>query len=117
MSAQTAFDFIPRIPARIEQALKVPIAARNDPETSKLAAQKITRSGKRESQQLVLVALVKKYPRRTSAELAKLSNGVIDRYAAARRLPELEQSGLARKGETKYCSVTSHKAVTWESWS
>ena len=63
-----------------------PVARAGDPRSSHEAAAQITRSGLRASQQRTVLELVRKYPGRTSAELAAQSQG-IDRWTAARRLP------------------------------
>lgn len=89
-----------------------PIARRDDPTTSHLAAADITRSGKRAVQQATVLALVEEHPGRTSAELAARSNR-IDRWAAARRLPELRAAGLVQNGPPKACAVTGKQALTW----
>lgn len=87
------------------------IARRGDPVTSHLAAEKITRSGRRAIQRQAVLALVQKYPGCTSLELARHSG--MDRYICARRLPELESAGAVRKSGQKVCSVGQRPAVTW----
>lgn len=89
-----------------------PIARRSDPETSHLAAGEVTASGRREGQLLGVLALVRKYPLSTSLELAQKST--FDRYVTARRLPELEHSGLVVKRAARLCTVGNRLAVTWE---
>lgn len=87
-----------------------PIARASDPATSHLAAEHITQSGMRSRQQHAVLALLKLYPGRTSQELARYG---IDRYALARRLPELESAGLARKGDARRCDISGRQALTW----
>ena len=99
------------IQAGIERSLRSPISAKADPETSASAARQITRSGKREGQQLAALALVKKYPGCTSFELARKSG--MDRYTLARRLPELEHGELVYKSGVKTCEVSGKSASTW----
>lgn len=89
-----------------------PIARGSDPETSHAAAADITRSGVRASQQRTVRDLVRAFPGRTSAELAARSRD-IDRWTAARRLPELRTENLVRNGEPKKCGVTGKRALTW----
>jgi len=60
-----------------------------------------------------VLELVRKYPGRTSAELAAQSQG-IDRWTAARRLPELRAAQLVRNGAERRCAVTGKRALTWE---
>lgn len=110
---QSTFDFIPR-EGTVQQALDVPIARRTDPVTSHIAARAVTESGKREGQCLAILALVRIWPRKTSAELARISQGAFDRYQTARRLPELEKAGLVRKGIARTCGVNGTQAHEWE---
>jgi hypothetical protein len=116
VSTQRAFDFIP--PATVKDAMSFPIARRLDPETSKEAALEITASGRREGQALTVLAFVRKYPGKTSSELAvkaQTSGCPYDRYVFARRLPELEKAGLVWKRNSRQCSVSGLQAHTWES--
>ena len=96
----------------IEAALQHPIAANADPETSHLAAKQITVSGRRESQLLEVLALVKKYPLSTSAELAHKSGA--DRHMVARRLPELAAGHLVSRRPARLCLVGNRMATVWE---
>jgi len=114
MSHQQTFPFIP--PSTVGAALPSPIARRSDPETSKEAAREITQSGRREGQLLVVLTLVRKYPRKTSAELAAKADlqGIpFDRYVLARRLPELEKAGLVTKLNSRKCSIGGREAHEW----
>ena len=89
-----------------------PIARNTDPVTSHQAAAELTQSGTRAAQQHAVLEAVKKFPLRTSAEIAEAAG--IDRYAAARRLPELRNSGLVRNGtESRRCGVTGKRAMVW----
>lgn len=65
----------------------VPRSRRDDPLSSKRAAEQMDRSGTLRGQRLITLDLVKQFPGRTSKELARL--GTLDRYQLARRLPEL----------------------------
>jgi predicted HTH transcriptional regulator len=89
-----------------------PLAASVDPATSHIAAHEITRTGLRGRQKKQVLEAVKRFPDRTSAELALTLN--LDRYAVARRLPDLMHDGLVEQGPARNCSVTGHKAVTWK---
>lgn len=86
-----------------------PIARKKDVVSSKIAAQKLTDSGYRESQCRKVLLLVKDYPGRTSKELSELT-WEFDRYVFARRLADLEKQGLVRKAGVK----DKTKEVTWE---
>lgn len=87
------------------------LARRTDPASSHLAAAEVVRSGVRGEQQRGVLTAVWRWDGRTSAELARLAG--MDRYAAARRLPELENRGLLRKGPIRPCAVTRRPSVTW----
>lgn len=87
-----------------------PSSRSTDPESSHDAAERSTRSGARASQQNRVLAWVRRWPGRTSRELAALAN--VDRYMVARRLPELEPVHL-RRGDLRKCAVTHTRAVTW----
>lgn len=91
--------------------VETPAARASDPITSHLAAEEVTASGKRSQQQAQAVAAVRAWPGCTSFELAMKSD--LDRYALARRLPEVVLAGLVRKGEPKRCDVTGRLALTW----
>ncbi len=88
-----------------------PVSRSVDAITSHLAEAEINASGLRASQQEQMLRLVKEHPCRTSAELAVI--GGVDRYVAARRLPELRTSGHIENGETVTCRATGRKAMTW----
>jgi hypothetical protein len=92
--------------------LQTPIARHDDPESSKAAAREFTSSGLRARQQAEVLRLVRAYPGHTSLELAQ--HGSLDRYAIARRLPELERAGLVKRGEMRRCAVGARPALTWE---
>jgi hypothetical protein len=108
MNAAASFElFGPPRPMRVE----TPIARNTDPESSHLAAAEITGSGKRRAQQDQTIAAVRKYPGRTSQELANLTG--LDRYMLARRLPECVTAGAIKKGALIECTVTRKKAIAW----
>lgn len=88
-----------------------PAARSTDPQSSHLAAEKITRNGTRASQQQEVVRLVTDYPGHTSAELARRS-GRLDRWQIARRLPECAPVYVQR-GKMRICRVTGNKCITW----
>lgn len=96
----------------IQAALRSPVAASADPETSHLAAKEITESGTREIQLHKVLELVRKYPLCTSMELSV--RGKMDRYVTARRLPELAAGHLVSRRTARTCTVSGKKAVTWE---
>lgn len=89
--------------------IRTPAARNTDHWTSHAAADEVTASGLRSTQQAAVLAAVTQHPGRTSAELARAAG--LDRYAVARRLPEL--SRWVRKGDARKCEVTGRSAVTW----
>jgi hypothetical protein len=98
-------------PPLAKKPVEVPTWRRSDPPTSRLAAQEVTRTGRRAIQRQAVLELVQKYSGCTSLELARHSG--MDRYTLARRLPELESDGAVRKSGQKVCSVGQRPAVTW----
>lgn len=93
------------------RAVATPAARRTDPESSHQAAEIHTLSGKRAHQQDQAAAAVRKFPGRTSFELATCTD--LDRYMLARRLPECETAGRVRRGAQRACSVTGRLAMEW----
>ena len=88
-----------------------PAAHRKDPLTSFEAAEKAEKSGKAAGQRQAVLAAVKRWPGRTSAELADLM--AVDRHMPARRLSELRDKGRIRQGQPKMCSICQYNCVTW----
>lgn len=79
-----------------------------DPVTSHEAADAIKASGELGRQQIAVLEAVRRWPGLTSLELgARLD---IDRWAVARRLPELEPVHV-RKGDPR--TINSRRHVTW----
>ena len=58
-----------------------------------------------------VLGALKRYPGSTSKELA--DKGDLNRYMVARRLPDLLQQGLARKGTPRSCNIGMGRAVPW----
>jgi hypothetical protein len=91
-----------------------PRARRSDPRSSHEAAADADRfSGQQAAQVLAAVRL---WPLSTSHELAEVTH--MDRYAIARRCPELAAAGLVRKidphADTKPCTVSGKRVVRWD---
>lgn len=106
---QLAFgDLFPSLPRRIE----TPIARASDPETSHLAGDAITASGRRAHQQAQTVAAIRAFPGRTMQELAELTG--LDRYVLGRRVSECETAGLVRRLPKRQCAITGRMAEPWE---
>jgi hypothetical protein len=91
--------------------IETPAARATDPESSHLAAEQITRSGRRGQQLALTIASVRSFPGYTSQELAEKTGH--DRYMLARRLPEAVIAGAVKKGIIAECSVTRRKALLW----
>lgn len=89
-----------------------PAASRSsDPDTSRQAAAELAASGVQGKQAQAVLDAVRKWTGRTSAELAQLAG--LDRYAVARRLPELERADVVRKCPPRKCAIQHRAATTW----
>lgn len=86
-------------------------ARTTDDVTSHEAAARMVASGLLNKQCREVLAALRKYPGRTSAELARDSG--LERYKVARRLPDLRDQGFARKGGSRKCTHGQYRAVTW----
>lgn len=106
----------------VAQAL--PAAARiSDPSTSHAAAERVTKSGQRQTNTLRVIELVERFPGRTSMELAALESSTanalfragLSRHEIARRLPdaELQPGRGVKRGDKKVCLVSNNSAITW----
>lgn len=96
----------------IEQpVINLPIARTGDPATSKLAGQELTVSGKRQTLKARVLDALRRYPNRTSAELAAASG--FPHATCHKRLPDLEHDGKVEKTAARACTVTGKQAVTW----
>lgn len=93
-------------------AVPMATAANADPVTSDMAAERIEASGHATAQRRAVLEAVLAHPGRTSAELAQLAG--MDRYAPARRLPELRKAGLVRNAGQRNCMIAGTLAETWE---
>lgn len=79
---------------RLAVAQVVPRSRESDPRSSKRAESDMKRNGTIRGQALIVLQLVRDAPGRSSKELGTM--GSLDRYAVARRLPELRDAGLVR---------------------
>jgi len=87
-----------------------PSAKTGDPYSSYLAGDSVQRKGAKTQRERVLACLRRHGPA-TGAELGRLLAG--DRYAAHRRLSELERLGLAERAGFRQCRVTQQKCQVW----
>lgn len=92
-----------------------PRARRADARSSHDAAELVERKGIAKAQAEAVLAALKRWPMSTSMELAKSSG--IDRYAIARRLPELCATGQVQRIEpevyTLPCAVSGKRVIRW----
>jgi len=85
------------------------MARASDPRTSHEAALEFLRSGKRDSQHaMILRAMLHGEDGKTAAEYENLLG-----IRAHKRLPELVELGLVRRGESRTCGSTGMNATTW----
>ena len=89
-----------------------PATRATDPVTSLEAEAGMMRSGYRETNCRKLLALERRYPGMTSAELASISG--IERHEAARRLSDLLNECRVAQGEKRKCKCSGKNAVVWE---
>jgi hypothetical protein len=91
-------------------------ARRSDPRSSHDAAAQVERNGVAGFQATQVLAAVSLWPNSTSHELADVAH--MDRYAIARRLPELAAQGLVRRvdphADTVACRVSGKRVCRWE---
>lgn len=88
-----------------------PIAHTNDPTTSHLAADKITKSGKRVKHADIVLDLVQRFPDSTAVELVE--QGSLREYQVRRRLTDLMHAGKVVRGAGRECRVRGSQMVTW----
>lgn len=96
----------------LSQSIDHPRVARNDPATSRIAADRLERSGVLGEHIRIAAAVVAGNPGKTSAELAATDTR-LDRAEFARRLPEAEREGLVRRGDSRKCAATGSACITW----
>ena len=90
----------------------IPASKTGDPVTSDYAEEGITKSGIRGEQCQGVLKALKSFPAVTSAELADIMG--VDRVMPARRLPDLEKVGKAKKVGKRWCTVTNRTCMMWE---
>ncbi len=92
------------------------LSRHTDPETSRRAARRVSRSGKAIRERRLLYAAVIAEPGRTAAELGKACG--VERYEASRRLPDMkvqlpEVTGRLRHGPKRTCHELGSVCHTW----
>lgn len=88
-----------------------PLSHRNDPETSREAAEKLVASGRLTGQRKAVLEALRQCDGGTHGELGRVMG--CDWLVAARRLPELRRMGLVTKGEPRICMVKGSRCTTW----
>ena len=88
-----------------------PLARHGDASPSIAAAEAVVRSGAFRNQLEAVLCALFAQGERTSAELARVAG--LDRYAVARRLPDLLELGYAEKHGTRMCAVSETPATVW----
>ena len=88
-----------------------PAYRKTDPVTSRIASDRVTRSGTRQTQANAVLDAVRRFPGSTAVELSKAAG--IERYAVSRRLPELERNGFIVRGPARMCAIRHAMMVTW----
>jgi len=89
-----------------------PTAKTRDPYSSYLAGDTMQRSGFAKTQRQRVLECLRLHGPATGAELGRLLAG--DRYAAHRRLAELERMCLAERVGFRLCKVTGRKCQVWK---
>lgn len=83
----------------------------SDPVTSHEAAKEHVDSGRNATQRAIVYEILQLLDGSTSDELASAMK--VSRYIPARRLPELEDDGLVRRGDPRKSKITGRRGVTW----
>lgn len=88
-----------------------PMSRRSDPETSRIAAERLRASGELGRQAQAVLDAVRRWPGSTAVELARRAE--LDRYAVSRRLPELQAAGHVRRLAPRVCTINGRPQCTW----
>ena len=85
------------------------LARKNDPSTSKQAAERLVASGSHGARCEAALSLVRALPGATASELDPSGFG----SRILKRLNDLRIAGAVRKGEDRKCRVSGRMAATW----
>lgn len=88
------------------------LARRTDPDTSRQAIRQLERSGRRRTQDELVLKAVRDRPDRTAAELAEVI-GILDHVQTQRCLSRLKNVGVVRMGAKRRSSTNGAMMVTW----
>lgn len=103
--------------------IETPAARNSDSISSHIAADEITKSGKRHAQKIMIVKILEGLYRQefisreqgiTSMELSVRAG--LDRYIVARRLPDAALMGEVTKGDkdhSRLCIISKRQAMEW----
>lgn len=91
--------------------VQTPATRCTDPVTSHMAAEALTKSGRRNEQQEIVLAAVERYPGRTARELERDSG--LDYYVIMRRINEVVFAKCAKAGKRRRCAVSGNYATEW----
>lgn len=97
------------------QDMTTPVVARarkSDPETSKIAAEQITKSGKIAEHHQIIAALVRQYPGLTTGELSEKTTELTHEQIW-RRMSELEELNTVIHGDKRLCKVRKTMCRPW----
>lgn len=92
--------------------VETPAARATDPATSHSAAEDVTRSGQRATNQRIVASTVAAHPGCTSRELTLYCS--LDRYEIARRMSECVTAGTVARGKSRECAIGKRAATTWQ---
>lgn len=91
-----------------------PASRATDPRTSRIAEQRMTRTGARLRQRDVILRIMRdRGESMTACEVAAASDGRLDRYAVSRRLPEMEKSGHVSRAGARPFRVYGSQQTVW----
>jgi len=96
------------------QSIPVPGArsGRSDPVSSVLAAEEFAKSGNLAKHQAIVLAGIQKTPGGTGAEIAEAVPELTE-LQTLRRLSELADAGLIRRGELRCCRIKGRRCISW----
>ena len=88
------------------------ITRKTDGKTSRLAAEKLVASGKLDKHATIALAIVRRFPDHTAAEIDALANELygLEGRQASKRLSRIK--GM-KSGNSRVCSVGGNKCKTW----
>lgn len=92
----------------------IPLSHTKDPATSYIAADKFTKSGRREAHCNLIYETIKHFQGLTSAEIA--SQCGLGYMQVVRRVSELKTKGRIKTGAERICSIQGSRCSTYYNW-